>query len=55
MASGEPRKRVTAVAVDGASGHRCRMGNTQSLIERGVSIAAITMAGRWEEPGVVVR
>lgn len=46
------RKRAAAVGIDGASGHNCRVGSAQSLIERGASIA---IAGRWKDPGMVVR
>ena len=49
------RKRAAAVGVDGASGHSCRVGSAQSLIERGASTAAVAIAGRWKDPGMVVR
>ena len=49
------RKRAEAVGVAGASGHSCRVGSAQSLIERGASTAAVAIAGRWKDPGMVVR
>lgn len=49
------RKRAAAVGVEGASGHSCRVGSAQSLIERGASTAAVAIAGRWKDPGMVVR
>ena len=49
------RKRAAAVGVDGASGHSCRVGSAQSLIERGASTVAVAIAGRWKDPGMVVR
>ncbi len=49
------RKRSAAVGVEGASGHSCRVGSAQSLIERGASTAAVAIAGRWKDPGMVVR
>ena len=49
------RKRAAAVGVTGASGHSCRVGSAQSLIERGASTAAVAIAGRWKDPGMVVR
>ena len=49
------QKRAAAVGVDGASGHSCRVGSAQSLIERGASTAAVAIAGRWKDPGMVVR
>ncbi len=49
------QKRAAAVGVTGASGHSCRVGSAQSLIERGASTAAVAIAGRWKDPGMVVR
>ena len=49
------RKRAAAVGVERASGHSCRVGSAQSLIERGASTAAVAIAGRWKDPGMVVR
>ena len=49
------RKRAAAVGIDDASGHSCRVGSAQSLIERGASTAALAIAGRWKDPGMVVR
>ncbi len=49
------RKRAAAVGVEGVSGHSCRVGPAQSLIERGASTAAVAIAGRWKDPGMVVR
>lgn len=49
------RRRAEAVGVDGASGHSCRVGSAQSLIERGASTAAVAIAGRWKDPAMVVR
>ena len=49
------RKRAAAVGVEGVSGHSCRVGSAQSLIERAASTAAVAIAGRWKDPGMVVR
>ena len=49
------RRRAEAVGVDGTSGHSCRVGSAQSLIERGASTAAVAIAGRWKDPAMVVR
>ena len=49
------RKRPAAVGVEGAGGHSCRVGRAQSLIERGASTAAVAIAGRCKDPGIVVR
>ena len=46
---------AAAAGVEGASGHSCRFGSAQSLIERGASTAAVAIAGRWKDPGMVVR
>lgn len=49
------RQRAEAVGVNGASGHSCRVGSAQSLIERGASTAAVAIAGGWKDPAMVVR
>ena len=46
---------AAAVGVEGAGGHSCRVGRAQSLIERGASTAAVAIAGRCKDPGIVVR
>ena len=48
------RRSAEAVGVDGASGRICRVGSAQSLIERGASTAAVSIAGRWKDPAAMV-
>ena len=48
------RRSAEAVGVDGASGRSCRVGSAQSLIERGASTAAVSIAGRWKDPAAMV-
>lgn len=49
------RERAAAAGVEGCSGHSTRVGSAQSLVERGASTAAVAVAGRWRDPGMVVR
>lgn len=49
------RARAAAAGFKGRSSHSLRVGSAQSLIERGASTAAVANAGRWKDPGMVVR
>ena len=49
------RQRAAAVGVEGCSTHSARVGSAQSLVERGASTAAVANAGRWSDPGMVIR